>query len=108
MTERILAAAQRIIPGTERSLSATERLLAVASIILCRIEKTVSLTDFIPDARGIMSAKPSRIAGETEIIIGEASINPSGLEMIDRTPHLMSLWSLSFGRTLWMYGSAIP
>ena len=30
-----------------------------------------------------MSAKPSRIAGETEIIIGEASINPSGLEMIE-------------------------
>jgi len=30
-----------------------------------------------------MSAKPSRIAGETEIIIGEASLNPSGLEMIE-------------------------
>ena len=77
-TERILAAAQTIIPGTERSLSATQRILAVASKILCRMEKTVSLTDFIPDARGIMSAKPSRIAGETEIIIGEASLNPSG------------------------------
>src|SRR5437016_7474099 len=82
-TERVLAAAQTIIPGTERSLSATQRILAVASKILCRMEKTVSLTDFIPDARGIMSAKPSRIAGETEIIIGEASINPSGLEMIE-------------------------
>ena len=64
-------------------ISATERVLAVASIIICRMEKTVSLTDFIPDARGIMSAKPSRITGETEIIIGEASINPSGLEMIE-------------------------
>src|SRR5437899_675917 len=75
-TERILTAAQTIIPGTERSLWATERILAVPSIILCRMEKTVWLTDFIPDARGIMSAKPSRIAGETEILIGEASINP--------------------------------
>src|SRR2546422_3370586 len=82
-TERILAAAQTISPGTERSLSATERILAVASIIIGRMEKTVLLTDFIPDARGIMSATPSRIAGETEIIIGEASINPSGLEMIE-------------------------
>ena len=82
-TERILVAAQTIIPGTERSLSATEGILAVASIIICRMEKTVSLTDFIPDARGIMSAKPSRIAGETEIIIGEASLNTSGLEMIE-------------------------
>src|SRR5438552_7163802 len=82
-TERILVAAQTIIPGTERSLSATEGILAVASIIICRMEKTVSLTDFVRDARGIMSAKPSRIAGETEIIIGEASLNPSGLEMIE-------------------------
>ena len=82
-TERILAAAQTIIPETERSLFATERILAVASIIICRMEKTVWLTDFIPDARGIMSAKPSRITGETEIIIGEASLNPSGLEMIE-------------------------
>src|SRR6266704_5340896 len=82
-TERILAAAQTIIPETQRSISATQRILAVPSIILCRMEKTVWLTDFIPDARGIMSAKPSRIAGETEILIGEASINPSGLEMIE-------------------------
>src|SRR6266700_3169863 len=51
-------------------ISATERILAAAQTI-------------IPEARGIIFAKPSRIAGETEIIIGEASINPSGLEMIE-------------------------
>src|SRR5437773_12444904 len=78
-TERILAAAQTIIPGTERSLAATERILAVASIILCSMEKTVSLTDFIPDARGILSAKPSRMACETESSIVDVSLNASGL-----------------------------
>jgi len=57
--------------------------MAVTSMIICGMEKTASPTDFIPDAMEIIFMKSSRIAHETEIITDEASINPSGLEMIE-------------------------
>src|SRR5438552_14606891 len=83
VTERILAASQTIWSGTERSLSVTERIVAVTAMIICGMEKTVSPTDFIPDAMEIIFVKSSGIADETEIITDEASINRSGLEMIE-------------------------
>ena len=83
VTERILAASQTIWSGTERSLSVTERIVAVTAMIICGMEKTASPTDFIPDAMEIISMKSSGIADETEIITDEASINRSGLEMIE-------------------------
>jgi len=83
VTERILAAPQTILSGTERSLSVTERIVAVTSMIICGMEKTVSPADFIPDAMEMMFVKSSGIADETEIITVEASINLSGLEMIE-------------------------
>src|SRR6266516_4748473 len=83
VTERILAAPQTIWSGTERSLSVTEGIVAVASMIIGGMEKTVSPADFIPDAMEMMFVKSSGIADETEIITVEASINLSGLEMIE-------------------------
>ena len=61
----------------------TEGIVAVASMIIGGMEKTVSPADFIPDAMEIISMKSSGIADETEIITVEASINLSGLEMIE-------------------------
>ena len=61
----------------------TEGIVAVTSMIICGMEKTASPTDFIPDAMEIIFMKSSGIADETEIITDEASINLSGLEMIE-------------------------
>ena len=60
-----------------------EGIVAVTSMIICGMEKTVSPADFIPDAMEMMFVKSSGIADETEIITVEASINLSGLEMIE-------------------------
>ena len=61
----------------------TEGIVAVTSMIIGGMEKTVSPADFIPDAMEMMFVKSSGIADETEIITVEASINLSGLEMIE-------------------------
>ena len=60
-----------------------EGIVAVTAMIICGMEKTASPTDFIPDAMEIILVKSSGIAFETEIITDEASINLSGLEMIE-------------------------